>query len=160
MWHNGVQSRTEAGPMSYRPRASERRQKEFADMADDFEAVPLHNTVYDKIIDDKQLADCCDAAAEAKNARQSRECQYGENESHVEYLNETWGRLVYVARQRALEVVAEACATVIRDGDQWTENDQWNAATIQHAQQESREWLNAHSNETERAQVWEVLTDD
>jgi hypothetical protein len=146
--------------MSYRPRASEIRQKEFAEMAQDFEAGPLHNTVYDEIIDDDQLAQFCDAAAEAKNARHSRESAVGENGIYVEDLNEAWGTIAYIARQRALEVVAEACARVIQDGEQWIEADQWDATKIREAQEEAREWMKWHTNETERANVAGVLTDD
>lgn len=145
--------------MTDRPVASTRQQREFAEMADEFEAVPLHNTVYDEIIDDTQLAQYCDAAAEANNARRSREEAVGEDGEYVEYLNETWGRLAYVARQRALEIVAESCARVIQDGEQWIEADQWDAATIREAQDEAREWMEWHTNETERANVAGVLTE-
>jgi hypothetical protein len=142
--------------MSHRPVASTRRQGEFADMADDFEAIPLRNTISDAIINDDQLVQFCDAAAEAKNARHSREAAVGEDGTHVEYLNETWGRLVYVARQRALEVVAEACATVIQDEKQWGDDGHWDDETIHEAQDEARQWMRWHTNETNRANVEEV----
>ena len=144
--------------MSYRPRASEIRQQEFAEMSQEFEAVPLSNTVYDDILDDDQLTQLCDAAAEASLASDLRERSHGEDSESVEKVNEAWGYLDYVARQRALELVAEACARVIRDGEQWSTSDHWDNDAIDNAQQEAREWLEYHMNETERANVAEVLT--
>jgi hypothetical protein len=136
--------------------ASIRRQREFADdMGRDFEALPLSNTVHDAIIDDDQLAQLCDAAIEASIASDRRECIHGEDGSGVENLTEAWGRIAYVARQRALEVVAEACARVIQDGEQWIENDQWNAETVQHAQQEAQEWMSAHRTKRSGPTSWE-----
>jgi hypothetical protein len=141
--------------------ASIRRQQEFADdTARDFEADPLHITVHNEIIEDDQLAQLCDAAIEASIASDRREGIHGEDGPGVENLSEAWGRIAYVARQRALEVVAEACATVVQDGDQWIEEGRWNAETIHEAQAEAREWMQAHTNETNRANVEEVPDND
>jgi hypothetical protein len=143
--------------MTDRPVASTRRQREFADgMASDFEYVPVHNTVHDEILDDDQLAWLCDAAATVSIASDLRERSYGEDGKYVENLEEIWGRLDYIARQRALEVVAEACATVIQDGEQWAEDGHWDAETIHKAQDEARQWMRWHTNETNRANVEEV----
>lgn len=145
--------------MSYRPRASEIRQKEFAEMSHEFEAAPLSTTVSEAILADDQLAQLCDAAAEASIASDLRERSHGEESESAEKLHEAWGYLDYVARQRALEVVAESCATVIQDGEQWDEPDHWDADTIHEAQDEAREWMSWHTNETERANVAGVLTE-
>jgi hypothetical protein len=145
--------------MSYRPRASEIRQKEFAGMSHDFETVPLSNTVHDEILDDDQLTQLCDAAAEASIASDLRERSHGEESDSVEQLQEAWGYLDYEARQRALEVIAESCATVIEHGEQWDEPDHWDDDAIDNAQQEARAWMSEHTNETERANVEEVLTE-
>jgi hypothetical protein len=145
--------------MSYRPRASERRQKEFAEMSQEFEVAPLSNTVSEAILADDQLTQLCDAAAEASIASDLRERSHGEESESAEKLQDAWGYLDYVARQRALEVVAESCASVIQGGEQWIEADQWDAATIYEAQDEARKWMSEHTNETERANVAEVLTE-
>jgi hypothetical protein len=139
----------------YRPRASEIRQQEFAEMSQEFEAAPLSNTVSEAILDDDQLTQLCDAAAETSIASDLRERSHGEESESAEKLHEAWGYLDYVARQRALEVVAESCEMVIQDGDHWDDDD-----AIDTAQQEAREWMRAHTNETERANVAGVPTDD
>jgi hypothetical protein len=143
----------------YRPRASEIRQKEFAEMSQEFEAAPLSNTVYEAILDDDQLTQLCDAAAEASIASDLRERSHDEESESAEKLHEAWGYLDYVARQRALEIVAESCATVIEHSEQWDEPNHWDDDAVANAQQEAREWMKAHTNETHRANVAEVLAD-
>jgi hypothetical protein len=145
--------------MSYRLKASERRQKEFAEMSREFKAVPLSNTVYETLLDDDQLTQLCDAAAEASLANDLRGRSHGEESESAEKLEDAWGYLDYVARQRALEIVAESCATVIQDAEQWDEPAHWDDDAIDNAQQEARAWMSAHTNETEQANV-EVFTND
>lgn len=127
------------------------RQHKFADnMASDFETDALHNAVYADLLEDFQLRLLCDAASAADDVRDRRENYYGEDAAFIEALEEAWGSLHHIARQRALEVVAAACKTVVREGEQWAEEDSWDAVEIQDAKQEAREWMDLHSNEMER----------
>lgn len=127
-------------------------------MASDFEQEPLHNKVHDNIGEDEQLAQFCDAAMNADTASDLRERYHGENAEFIEDTREAWGKLSYVARQRAMEVVAETCATLIREGDQWVEDGHWTAQEIEDAQDEAYIWLQSHTNQASRAGVLEAVT--
>ena len=135
--------------MPRRSPTSKRMQSEFTSMADDFDETPLHNKVYDDIGEDEGLARFCDAAAAAEAAGEYR----GREDELTEAADECWGRLHWAARQRALGVVAEACATVITEGDQWADEGHWSQDDIDAAKHEAREWLQVHSNEAERTGV-------
>lgn len=128
--------------------------------ASDFDVNPLHNFMWDYIGGDDQLAWLCDAADAADTAGDVRENHHGEDAELVEDVEKAWGKLHHVARERALEAVAESCATVIEDGDQWVEEGHWEQATIDAAKAEARDWLRHHSNEAERADVMGVLEVD
>lgn len=117
-------------------------------MADDFEAALLHNVVYDRVPEDDQLQQLCEAVAHADLAAAMRR---DEPDEDVENIDRAEGRLQWTARQRALEVVAEACALVIREADDWV--DAWGQDKIDAAQAEAKQWLRHHSNEAERADV-------
>jgi hypothetical protein len=137
--------------MRQRTPGSQQRQREFArEMASDFEEPPLSNTVHDDLIEDYQLSLLCDATEAADDARDRRANYHGEDAAFVEDLDEGWGKLAFVTRQRALEVVAEACETVVREGDQWVDETPIATAEIREAQREARAWMRSHSTEMER----------
>ncbi|GAA3882771.1 hypothetical protein [Haloarcula argentinensis] len=145
---------------SYRPVASKRQQSDFSErFAEDFDTAPLHNTVWTEIDEDAQLARFCDGAAAAEAAAEHREDRQG-YDALAEKADKGWGRLRKAARERALEVVAEACATVIQDGDQWVNEGHWEQEVIDAAKREARDWLQCHTNEADRVGVLEVLADD
>ncbi|MDS0284700.1 hypothetical protein [Haloarcula onubensis] len=139
--------------MSRRSPTSTKMQSGFTSMAEDFDEPPLHNKVHDDIAEDEGLARFCDAAAAAEAAGEYR----GQDDRLTEAADESWGRLRWAARQRALGVVAEACATVITDGDQWVKEGHWEQQAIDDAKHEAREWLQVHTNEAERTGVLEAL---
>ena len=133
--------------MMRRPPASRKRQNTFSrEMASDFDEAPLHNKVADAIDQDGQLARVLDAAARADEAADVRAAENGSGAEFVDNVEEAWGLLSNVARERALEVVAEACRTVIEDGDQWAAEGHWTESEIADAQHEAREWLQLHTN--------------
>lgn len=137
---------------------SKRCQREFAEsFATDFDAAPVHNHVWETVDADDQLAALCDAAAAADAAGDLREDCLGEDVEHAEKVEEAADRLHWVARQRALEVVAEACATVINDAGQWVADGIRTAEEMEDATFEAREWLQLHTNEAARVGVLEGL---
>lgn len=136
--------------MTNRPVAATRRQRELAyEMADEFETLPLQNGIYDALLEDEQLAGLCDAAAEAAAASEQRE-RFSEDAEYLEDLKEAWGILSHIVRQRALEVVADTCVTIIHDGDQWIEDGHWDTEEIHDAIQEAREWTQTYTNPVNR----------
>ncbi|MBX0325780.1 hypothetical protein EGH21_22440 [Halomicroarcula sp. F13] len=144
--------------MTRRSPASKQMQSDFAErFADEFDEAPLHNKVWDDLGEDDQLARLCDAAAMADAAADLRVSYLGEDVDHLEPIEEAEGTLGWVARQRAVEAVAEVCATLIQDGDQWVEEGHWEQTTIDGAKQEAREWLQTHTTEAERVGALEVL---
>lgn len=145
--------------MSRRPRTSRTRQGEFASgMASDFEATILHNAVYEDIEGDDDLAELLDATAYAEHAREARENTLGSGAARVDDIKEAWGTLSHVAETRAREVVAEACATVIQDGDQWAAEGHYSQAKVNDAQHEAREWLQLNTNVSGRLGLLEEVT--
>lgn len=145
--------------MSRRPTASKRKQRHYAEQfGRDFDATLLHNKVWDDVDEDDQLARLCDAAASADAAGDLRESYQGDGAELVEKVDEAQGLLGWVARQRALEAVAEICAEVIDEGDGWT--DVWSQSDVDDAKDEARDWLQAHTAEAERVGVLEVVGDE
>ena len=143
--------------MARRSPVSTRMQSSFERrFAEDFDEAPLHNKVWDDIGEDEALARFCDAAAAAEAAADHRDHddELGEAADNCE------GTFRWAARQRALEVVAEACATVITDGDQWADEGHWEQQTVNAAKREAREWLQAHTNEADRAGVLRMVSHD
>jgi len=144
--------------MTRRPPQSEQAQSDLAErMASDFEAVPLHNKVYDDLQEDDQLARLLDAEATANAAGDLRVSYHGNGTEFVDDIDDAVGTLGHIARQRALEAVAESCATVITDSDQWVDEGHWEQTAIDGAKHEAREWLQLHTDDASRAGVLEVL---
>lgn len=145
--------------MARRPRQSRTRQAELASgMATDFDATILHNTVHDAVAEDEQLAQVLDAAATTDHACESRADALDSDDEFVEDLRDAWGVLSHVAETRAREAVAEACATVIRDGDQWAAEDYASEDGIETAQQDAREWLRENTAVSGRLDLLEEVT--
>ena len=143
--------------MTRRSVSSTRKQKGFASrFAEDFEAAAIQNAVHDDLGEDDQVARLCDAAAAADAAGDLRESYHGEDAVGVEKVREAWGALSAVALQRALEVVAEACARLLDEGDEWVADGHWEADAIAEAKYEARTWLQHHTNEAARVGVLEV----
>lgn len=143
--------------MTRRSVSSTRKQKDFASrLSEDFEAAAIQNAVHDDLGEDDQLARLCDAAAAADAAGDLRESYHGEGADGVGEIEEAWGKISHVARQRALEVVAEACARIIDEGDEWVADGHWETDAIAEAKYEARTWLQHHTNEAARVGVLEV----
>lgn len=126
-------------------------------MASDFETTLLHNVVYDRVPEDEQLQQLCEATARAEQAAETRRNTLGEDVDFAENIDRAEGRLRWTARQRAIEAVAEACAVVIREADDW--DDAWRQGEIDDAQHEAADWLRHHSNEGDRTGVLGALED-
>lgn len=126
-------------------------------MASDFEETLLHNVVYDRVPEDGQLQQLCEAAARAEQAATTRRNVLGEDVDFADNIDRAEGRLQWTARQRAIESVAEACAVVIREAEDW--DDAWDERTIDGARREATDWLRHHTNEGERAGVLGALDD-
>ncbi|WP_135852594.1 hypothetical protein [Halorussus salinus] len=126
------------------PRSRRRQTHLESDLATEFDATVLHNKVYEDIGGDDELAKYCDALAAAEDARDIHEGPDGRSE-RWESMDDACQRFEAESRRRAREVAAEACATIIDEGDEWT--DVWDDADIEETQQEAREWL-AENTET------------
>jgi hypothetical protein len=141
-----------------RAAASSDRQQHFAkQMATDFEAWLLRNIVWSMIETDTQLECLCEGRRIASEAGALRERRQGED---VEYLGKIEGiemALNWLAQERALELVALACAECLADGEQWASNARFNDEHVEAAQAEARQWLQEHTNEAVRVSVLGVL---
>jgi len=134
-----------------RPPQSKKRQCELASkMASDFEAVPLHNKVHEEIDEDEQLALLLDAADWTRYAQERREDEFGSDAERVDDLSEAAGTVTHIARTRAREIVAEACATVISEADQWVEEGHVGEQAAEDAVEEARQWLRHNTNVSDR----------
>ena len=144
-----------------RPPQSKKRQRELASkMASDFEAAPLHNKVHEEIGEDEQLALLLNAADWTRHAQERREDELGSDAERVDGLGEAAETISHIARTRAREVVAEACATVISDADQWVEKDHIEARAAESAVDEAREWLRHNTNVSDRLGLLREVTSD
>ncbi len=136
--------------MNDRPSGAVMRQRQFAGrLPNDFEAEVLADHIYEGLRKDQQLARLCDAAAAADNAIEVRHT----DDDVEENVRDAWGTLAHACRQRAGEVVAESCAAVIEEGDEWVEDGHREQDAVDAAQYEAKVWLSYHSNEAERAGV-------
>ena len=135
----------------HRPPQSEKRQRELASkMAADFDVAPLHNKVHEKIGEDEQLALLLDAADWTRLAQERREDELGSDAERLNDLGEAAGTVSHIARTRAREVVAEACATVISDADQWVKGGHVGECAAEDAVKEACEWLSHNTNVSDR----------
>jgi len=136
--------------MVARPHDAVERQRQFADtLPKDFETAVLADHIHESLREDQELARLCDAAAAADTAIDVRHT----DDDVTERAREAWGTLAHLCRERAGEVVAESCATVIEDGDEWVEAGHREREAVDDAKYEAKQWLSYHSNEAERAGV-------
>lgn len=119
----------------------------------DFESEVLAEHIRDGLRRDEQLIALCDASVAADEATETR------TETETDAVREAWGTLRHQTRQRALELVAEACALVLEKGDAWVESGDRDGGAVEEAQTEAAEWLSYHSNEAARAGVLGVQID-
>ena len=127
------------------------------EMATDFEAWLLRNIVWSVIETDAQLECLCEGRSIASEAAAHRERRQGED---VEYLGKIEGievTLDWLAQERALELVALACAECLADGKQWASNARSDDEHVEAAQAEARQWLQVHTKEAIRVGVAGVL---
>ena len=135
----------------HRPPQSEKRQRELASkMASDSEAAPLHNKVHEEIGEDEQLALLLDGADWTRHAQERRKDELGSDAERVDDLGEAAGTVSHIARTQAREVVAEACATVISEADQWVEEGHVGEQAAEDAVEEAGEWLRHNTNVSDR----------
>jgi len=134
-----------------RPDSSVKRQSSFAEeMATDFDTTLLRNLVWLCIENDGQLTCICDGRAVVSEAATLRKHNQGEDVAYLAQLEEIEATLDWLARQRALELVAQACADCLTDGEAWASNADPDEERVDEAQTEARQWLQHHTNEAVR----------
>lgn len=123
--------------------------------AEQFDATPLHNRVYDQVqgahTTDPQLRRVVDLSEECYDLAAERERDSGRDDDvrratfdAAETLHDQLNTLVD-------EEIATACAVIVRDAPEWT--DTWDDAELEAATHEAREWLQLHVEVAERAGV-------
>jgi predicted Zn-dependent peptidase len=127
-------------------------------MAKDFDAAILHNTVSEDLGADDHLAQLLDATAHTRLAQEVREDDLGSDGDRVNDVGEAAGTLSHVARTRAREVVAEACATIIDEADEWAADGHIGEQSARDAQHEAREWLQLNTNVSGRLGLLEEVS--
>jgi len=132
-------------------RTAEKHAHELAtDAADQFEATILHNLVHDTVkgqhTRENDLIRTLDLAERAYDLSDETDTDGLDSAAFdaAESLHD-------VVEQLVADCVAEACATIVLDGDEWT--DTWDAADVHAAQAEAREWLGDHLDVAERVGV-------
>lgn len=119
-------------------------------MASDFDAAPLHNKVAEDVGEDVQLSTILDAWSRAEEAADVRIDDIGEEADRREDIEMSAGVLSHVARDRALEVVAESCVVVIQDAAKWVEQGHVDNEKAESAVEEARRWLQFNTNAAAR----------
>ena len=134
-----------------RPAASIDRQSSFAErLSTDFDAWLLRNTVWSFIEADDQLRRLCDGRSIVGEAAALRKRQQGDDVAYLGKIEAIEATLDWLARQRALELVAQACAACLEDSEQWAANTKFDDKYVEEAQVEARQWLQEHTNEAAR----------
>ena len=106
-----------------RPAASIDRQSSFAErLSTDFDAWLLRNMVWSFIEADDQLRYLCDGRSIVSEAAALRERQQGDDVAYLGKIEAIEATLDWLARERALERVAQACAACLGDSEQWASN--------------------------------------
>ena len=133
-------------------RAKNRQKKLVRELAYPFDAAPLHNRAAEALGQDDQLWQLLEAWAEAEQALEVRDnaMGYTTDGSRCGDLDDAASTINEVVRDRALEVVADACVEVIEHGDEWAADGHWDEATIADAVHEAREWLQTNHEVAER----------
>jgi len=147
--------------MGRRAPSSARDQRERARrLASDFQATVLHNMVHERVQEDTQLELLLDAATAVDHAHRERELEMSDDAACLTHLSKAEGKTLHVSRNRSLEVVAKACAAVIRDGEEWVAEGHYDGQAVGEATAEARAWLREHTNPAARADVLGVLSAD
>lgn len=134
-----------------RPEASIERQSSFAErLSTDFDAWLLRNTVWSFIEADGQLRHLCDGRSIARDAAVLREQQQGDDAAYLGKIEAIEATLDWLARQRALELVAQACEACLEDSETWASNTKFDDNHVEEAQVEAHQWLREHTNEAAR----------
>jgi len=134
-----------------RPAASIDRQSSFGErLSTDFDAWLLRNMVWSFIEADDQLAYLCDGRSIVSSAAGLRKRQQGDDVAYLGKIEAIEATLDWLARQRALELVAQACAACLEDSEQWASNTKFDDKYVEEAQVEARQWLREHTNEAAR----------
>lgn len=122
-----------------RPAASIDRQSGFAkELSTDFDSWLLRNIVWSVVEADAQLRKLCDCRSVASDAAGIREFQHGEDAAYLGKIEAIEMTLDRLARERAAELVALACAECLADGDQWASNTTFDDARVEEAQAEAK----------------------
>lgn len=134
--------------------AAEKRIRDLAsEAANQFDTSLLHNRVHEQVKGQwgrtNDLARLLDLAERAYQLAEDRDHD-SEIFGAAEQLNDQVDALV-------AEQVAQACAAIIEDADDWT--DTWGDDEVAAAQHEAREWLQLHLEAADRAGVREVVAD-
>lgn len=141
-----------------RPEASIDRQSSFAErLSTDFEAWLLRNMVWSFIEADDQLRWLCDGRSIVSEAAALRERQQGDDVAYLGKIDAIEATLDWLARERALERVAQACAACLEDSEQWVSNTDIDDTHVDEAQAEAGQWLRTHTNEAARVDALGAL---
>lgn len=134
-----------------RPAASIDRQSSFGErLSTDFDAWLLRNMVWSFIEADDQLEYLCDGRSIVSNAAGLRKRQQGDGAAYLGKIEAIEATLDWLARQRALELVVQACKACLEDSEQWASNTKFDDKHVEEAQVEAHQWLREHTNEAAR----------
>ena len=141
-----------------RPAASIDRQSNFGErLSTDFDAWLLRNMVWSFIEADDQLEYLCDGRSIVSNAAGLRKRQQGDDVAYLGKIETIEAMLDWLARQRAIELVAQASLACIEDSEQWASNTKFDDKHVEEAQVEAHQWLREHTNEAGRVGALGVL---
>jgi len=146
----------------YSYRAKKRQEELVRELAYPFDAAALHNRAGDALGQDDQLWQLLEAWAETEQALAAREDAMGwtADGSRCGDLDDAVGTIDEVVRDRAREVVADACVEVIEHGDEWAADGHLDEAAIADAVHEAREWLQTNHEVAERVGSLEPFRSD
>ncbi len=136
--------------MTYRsPRSKDRQSTLESELAGEFDATVIHNRVYERLGEDDELIQYCDALAAAEQSRDTRS-RVHDFDQLAESMDDACEYFETASRERAREVTTEACATVLKDGSEWADGEHWDVRAVAEAQREAHEWLTNHTNVADR----------
>ena len=131
-----------------------RRAREFAEHhADEFDANVVANAISEAFIEDDQLVDVLDLTYRAQDAANRRETEMhdGHHDEHVRTLEAAADDIYSITTPRRMEIVAEACLTVLREVEQIREH--YKPEVVEAALDEAVAWLTEHHDVAARVDV-------
>jgi len=135
-------------------RAAQKRIDALAtDAAEEFDSTILHNRVYEQV--DGQHNRDNDLLQTLDLAERSYQLSDVVGEPHEGVIFDAANELDSVVNPLVDELVAEACATIVDEADDWT--DAWSPEEIGKAKREASRWLFRHTDAAERADVDQSL---